>query len=67
LTITYHDLFGIKHVSIFDHTIEHQWVHIAIDKISVYKKKPILDLKELNTQEKQQAVKWSAPAPRTSP
>ena len=55
LTITYHDLFGIKHVSIFDPMLEHQWVHVSIDKI------PALDLKELNDQEKQQAPTYSAP------
>lgn len=61
LTITYHDLFGIKHVSIFNYTLEHRWVYIAIDKIPLVKESVPLDLKELNDQKKQQTPKYSAP------
>src|SRR6266496_2146811 len=58
LTITYHDLFGKKHVSIFHYTLQHQWIHVATEEISG---EPPLDLKELDTQKKQQGPKFSAP------
>jgi hypothetical protein len=63
LTITYHDLFGNKHVSIFHFTLQHQWIHVPTEKIPG---KPPLDLKELNAQKRQQGIKLSAPAPITS-
>jgi len=66
LTVTYHDLFGIKHMSIFNYTLEHQWLCVAIDKIPSLNGKPPLDLKELNDQKRQQAPKLSAPPPITS-
>ena len=67
LTITYQDLFENKHMSIFNHTLEHQWVNVKIDKIPSPKKQPPLDLKEKNDQKRQQASKLSAPVPKTSP
>ena len=48
LTITYHDLFGIKHASIFNYTLDHRWVRVAIEKVPSLNGKPPLDLKELN-------------------
>lgn len=66
LTVTYHDLFGIKHVSIFNYTLEHRWIRMTISKIPSLNGKPPLDLKELNDQKKQQAPKWSAPPIITS-
>lgn len=61
LTITYHDLFRKKHVSIFHYTLQHQWIHVATEEISG---EPPLDLKELNTQKKQ-GPKLSAPPVKT--
>lgn len=58
LTLTYHDLFGKKHVSIFRYTITHQWIHVTTEEISGGQP---LDLKELNLQKKQQSQKLSAP------
>jgi hypothetical protein len=66
LTVTYHDLFEIKHVSIFNYTLEHRWVRVAIEKVPSLNGKPPLDLKELNDQKRQQAPKWSAPPIKTS-
>jgi hypothetical protein len=66
LTVTYHDLFGIKHVSIFNYTIEHRWVCVAIGKIPTVKGDPPLDLKELDEQKQQRAPKYSAPPQVTS-
>jgi hypothetical protein len=66
LTITYQDLFDNKYMSIFNHTLDHQWLNVKIDKIPSLKGKPPLDLKELNNQKRQQAPKFSAPAPQTS-
>jgi len=66
LTITYHDLFGIKHMSIFNYTLEHRWVNVAIDRIPVLKGKAPVDLKELNVQKSQQGIKRSAPPIQTS-
>jgi hypothetical protein len=62
LTITYHDLFEKKHVSIFQYTLQHGWIHVATGEIPG---KPPLDLKELNDQKKQ-GPKLSAPPVRTS-
>ncbi len=62
LTLTYHDLFGKKHVSIFHYTLQHRWVHVAIEEIPG---EPPLDLKELNAQKKQ-GPKLSAPPIITS-
>jgi hypothetical protein len=62
LTLTYHDLFGTKYVSIFHYTIEHRWIHVVTEEITG---SPARDLKELNTQKKQ-GPKLSAPAPITS-
>ena len=67
LTITYQDLFENKHMSIFNHTLEHQWVNVKIDKLPSLKKQTPLDLKEKNDQKRQLAPKLSAPAPKTSP
>src|SRR5260370_24185398 len=50
LTLTYHDLFGTKYVSIFHYTIEHRWIHVVTEEITG---NPARDLKELNTQKKQ--------------
>jgi len=66
LTITYHDLFGKRYVSIFNYTLDHRWIRIAIEDIPSLNGKPPLDLKELNNQKRQQASKWSAPPIRTS-
>ena len=66
LTVTYHDLFGIKHISIFNYTLEHRWVCVTIGKIPPVKGNAPLDLKELNDQKKQWAPKFSAPPPITS-
>jgi len=66
LTVTYHDLFGIKHVSIFNYTLEHRWVCVTIGKIPAVKGNEPLDLKELNDQKKQQTPKFSAPPLITS-
>jgi hypothetical protein len=63
LTITYHDLFRNKYVSIFHHTLKHRWIHMATEKING---NPSFDLKELN-EEKKQAPKLSAPPVQTSP
>jgi hypothetical protein len=63
LTLTYHDLFGTKYVSIFHYTIEHRWIHVVTEEITG---NPARDLKELNDQKKQQASKFSAPPPITS-
>lgn len=61
LTITYHDLFGTKYMSIFNYTLEHRWVCMVIDKIPLVKENAPFDLKELNNQRKQQTPKYSAP------
>lgn len=61
LTITYHDLFEKKHVSIFHYTLQHRWIHVATGEIPG---KPPLDLKELNDRKKQ-GPKLSAPPVRT--
>jgi len=66
LTITYHDIFGNKHISAFNYTLEHRWVRVAIGNIPGVKGKIPLDLKELNDQKKQQGIKLSAPPPITS-
>lgn len=50
LTVTYHDLFGNKLVSIFDYTPYHEWVRVFISMPS--SPKFDLDLKELNDQKK---------------
>ncbi|HLX58378.1 MAG TPA: hypothetical protein VKR83_15275 [Ktedonobacteraceae bacterium] len=57
LTLTYHDLFGTKYVSVFHYTIEHRWIHVVTEEITG---NPARDLKELNTQ-KIQGPKYSAP------
>lgn len=61
LTVTYHDIFGNKYVSIFNHTLEapfkHRWVCVAISKIPSLNGKAPLDLKELNDRKKQKATK----------
>jgi hypothetical protein len=62
LTITYHDLFRKKHVSIFHYTLQHQWIHMATEEI---RGELPLDLKELNTRKKQ-GPKLSAPPVITS-
>ena len=62
LTLTYHDLFGTKYVSIFHYTIEHRWIHVVTEEIIG---NPARDLKELNTQKKQ-GPKYSAPPIPTS-
>src|SRR5260370_30574954 len=62
LTVTYHDLFGIKHVSIFNYTLEHRWVCVTIGKIPTDKGNVSVDLKEFNDQKKQRATRLSAPA-----
>ena len=67
LTVTYHDLFEIKHVSIFNYTLEHRWICMATSRIPSLNGKPPLDLKELNDQKKQQGTKLSAPPIKTSP
>jgi type II secretory pathway pseudopilin PulG len=64
LTTTYHDLFGNKLVSIFDYTPDHRWLCVFVNTPS--SPKIALDLKELNDQKKQQAVKLSVPPVRTS-
>ncbi len=61
LTITYHDLFGKRYVSVFHYTLQHQWIHVATEEISG---EHPLDLKELNTQKKQ-GPKLSAPPVKT--
>ena len=66
LTITYHDLFGIKHMSIFNYTLEHRWVLVATGKIPTIKDKTPFDLKELNDWKIQHGPKYSAPAPQLS-
>ena len=63
LTLTYHDLFGTKYVSIFHYTIEHRWIHVITEEITG---NPARDLKELNMQKKQQGPKYSAPPIPTS-
>lgn len=50
LTITYHDLFGKRYVSIFNYTRQHRWVHLITKELP---EKSPLDLKELNEQKKQ--------------
>jgi hypothetical protein len=65
LTITYQDLFEIKHMSIFNYTLDHRWECVTIGKIPAINEKPPLDLKELNDQKRQQARKLSAPAIKT--
>ena len=45
LTLTYHDLFGKKYVSIYHYTLQHQWVHVATREISG---ESSFDLKEMN-------------------
>lgn len=50
LTISYHDLFGNKLVSIFDFTSYHEWVRVFVSMPS--SQKIALDLKELNDQRK---------------
>jgi hypothetical protein len=62
LTITYHDLFRKKYVSIFHYTLQHQWIHVATEEIT---EEPPLDLKELNAQKKLQGPKLSAPPIKT--
>jgi hypothetical protein len=62
LTLTYHDLFGTKYVSIFHYTIEHRWIHVVTEEIIGNLTR---DLKELNTQKKQ-GQKYSAPPIPTS-
>lgn len=57
LTMTYHDLFEKKHVSIFHYTLQHRWIHVATEVLSG---EHPFDLKELNDQKKQ-GPKWSAP------
>ena len=57
LTITYHDLFGNKHMSIFNYTLEHRWLFVTIDKDPSLNGKPSLDLKELNDQKGQPSSK----------
>ena len=59
LTITYHDLFEIKHMSIFNYTLEHRWLCVKIDKIPSLNRKPPLNLKELNDQKGQPGSKSS--------
>ncbi|SRR6266567_2815038 len=66
LTITYHDLFGTKHLSVFNYTLEHRWICVTVGKIPSLNGKPPLDLKELDDQKRQQAPKWSAPQIITS-
>jgi len=66
LTVTYHDLFGIKHVSIFNYTLKHRWACVTISKIPPVKENARLDLKELNDQKKQRTSKFTAPSPTTS-
>ncbi len=62
LTLTYHDLFGTKYVSIFHYTVEHRWIHVVTEEITG---NPARDLKELNMQKKQ-GSKYSAPPILTS-
>jgi hypothetical protein len=62
LTLTHHDLFGTKYVSIFHYTIEHHWIHVATEEITG---NPARDLKELNMQKKL-GPKHSAPPILTS-
>jgi len=62
LTLTYHDLFGTKYVSVFHYTIEHRWIHVVTEEITG---NPARDLKELNTQKKL-GPKLSAPPIPTS-
>jgi hypothetical protein len=50
LTLTYHDLFGKKYVSIYHSTLQHRWVHVATGEISG---DGSFDLKELNDRKKQ--------------
>jgi hypothetical protein len=57
LTMTYHDLFEKKHVSIFHYTLEHRWIHVATEELPG---ELPLDLRELNDQKKQ-GPKLSAP------
>lgn len=49
LTLTYHDLFGKKYVSIYHYTMQYQWIHVATSEIS---EGGSFDLKELNDQKK---------------
>jgi hypothetical protein len=56
LTLTYHDLFGKKHVSIYHYTMQYQWIHVATSEISG---EGSFDLKELNDRKKQ-GLKLSA-------
>ena len=62
LTLTYHDLFGTKYVSVFHYTSEHRWIHVVTEEITG---NPACDLKELNTQKKL-GPKHSAPPILTS-
>lgn len=63
LTITYHDLVGKKHASIFYYTLQRQWIHVATEEIAG---EPPLDLKELDDHKKQQEPKLSASPVKTS-
>jgi len=56
LTLTYHDLFGRKYVSIYHYTLQYQWIHVATSEISGGGS---FDLKELNDRKKQ-GLKLSA-------
>jgi hypothetical protein len=56
LTLTYHDLFGKKYVSIYHYTLPHQWIHVATREIAG---DGSFDLKELNDRKKQ-GLKLSA-------
>ncbi len=55
LTITYHDIFDRKHVSIYDYlrisTTEHRWMHVATNSGIEY------DLEELDDQKRQPPAK----------
>jgi len=53
LTITYHDIFGEKYVTIHNYTRKRKWVTVTARKISSIDGKPPIDLKELNNQRKQ--------------
>ena len=64
LTITYHDLWGDRYVIVLDYTLDYQWERVFVRM--PFDKKISLDLKEKNTQKKQQAVKLSAPPVQTS-
>src|SRR5258708_28481243 len=54
LTISCHDLFDNKLVSIFDYTPYHQWIRVFVSTPS--SPKIALDLKELNDQKKQKVT-----------